>query len=213
MALLNLGVNSQGDAQGPLRADPVPRLPEQTLSSADRAQPAGESGPCRSEHRDPWTQKVRNGVRRAWRRRGVSNRASASGSRVGGGSQEEEPAAHPLQGRLCREAQIEAWPAHAGSGQVWGPGSVGQRPLQAAGGQPLPSPAPWPSSSPPPSRSPSAGFSWPTSGCIFTRKHVLLQRSGVSPHPPGFCRISSPGHGIACLKKLGLVFFFFSFSQ
>lgn len=85
MALLNLGVNSQGDAQGPLRADPVPRLPEQTLSSADRAQPAGESGPCRSEHRDPWTQKVRNGVRRAWRRRGVSNRASASGSRVGGG--------------------------------------------------------------------------------------------------------------------------------
>ena len=112
----------------------------------------------------------------------------------------------------CREAQIKVWPAHAGSGQVWGPGSVGQRPLRAAGGQPLPSPAPWPSSSPPPSRSPSAAFSGPTSGCVFTRKHVLLQRSGVSPHPPGFCRISSPGHEITCLKKLGLAFFFFFFS-
>lgn len=51
MALLNLGVNSQGDAQGPLRADPVPRLPEQTLPDERlclfrrRAQPAGQSGP------------------------------------------------------------------------------------------------------------------------------------------------------------------------
>lgn len=106
MALLNLGVNSQGDAQGPLRADPVPRLPEQTLSSADRAQPAGESGPCRSEHRDPWTQKVRNGVRRAWRRRGVSNRASASGSRVGGvtggGTSRPPPAGSSVQGGTDR---------------------------------------------------------------------------------------------------------------